>query len=239
MAYVSASTGYKSGGFDVRPDSEGELDEFLPEELIAFEAGAKTQWLGGGLTLNGAAFYYDFANLQVGTAEIINGGEYVFNVANAAKAELYGIDADAAWQVTERWSALAGVVWLGKRHFVEYVNEQDGDILSGNELARAPEWSVNAAIEYERPMRDLGAVTARIEYSYQDDFYYLADNDPANWQDSFGLLNAFVRFDAANGSWYAFASGRNLTDEDYFTQVFIQASPGYPDTYEIGVGYRF
>ena len=52
-------------------------------------------------------------------------------------------------------------------------------------------------------------------------------------------MNAFVRFEAASGRWYAFASGRNLTDEDYFTQVFIQASPGYPDTYEVGVGYHF
>ena len=28
-------------------------------------------------------------------------------------------------------------------------------------------------------------------------------------------------------------------DEDYFNHVFFQSSPGYPDTYEIGVGYRF
>jgi hypothetical protein len=31
-------------------------------------------------------------------------------------------------------------------------------------------------------------------------------------------------------------SGRNLTDEDYFNQVFLQSSPGYPDTYELGFG---
>jgi iron complex outermembrane receptor protein len=238
MAYVSASTGYKSGGFDVRTDSSGELDSYAPEEVIAIEAGAKTQWLEGRLTLNGSAFYYDFTDLQVSTADIVD-GTYVFNVGNAAKAELYGIDADASFQVSARWSVFGGVVWLGKREFVEYVNELDGDILSGNKLARAPEWSANTAVEYERPLWDIGGLTARIEYSYQSEFYYLADNDPAYSQDGFGLLNAYVRFDAASGRWYAFASGRNLTDEDYFTQVFIQASPGYPDHYELGVGYRF
>ena len=44
---------------------------------------------------------------------------------------------------------------------------------------------------------------------------------------------------AADESWYLFASGRNLTAEDYFNQVFFQSSPGYPDTYEVGAGYRF
>ena len=32
---------------------------------------------------------------------------------------------------------------------------------------------------------------------------------------------------------------KNLTDEDYFNQVVLQSSPGYPDTYEIGAGIRF
>lgn len=58
-------------------------------------------------------------------------------------------------------------------------------------------------------------------------------------QDGFALLNVLLNFDPADSRWYLFASGRNLTDEDYFTQVFIQSSPGYPTTYEAGFGLRF
>lgn len=239
MAYVGVSTGYKSGGFDINRDSEGELDEFAPEELFALEAGGKTQWLDGHLTLNGAAFYYDFTNLQVGTTVSDDEGTLILGIDNAAKAELYGIDAETDFQVSERWSVQGGVVWLGKSEFIEYVNDDEGDVWSGNDLVRSPEWSINAAVEYEQPLRDLGGLTARIEYSYRSDFYFTAENDPQFAQDSFGLLNAYVRFDAASGRWYAFASGRNLTDEDYFNQVYLQASPGYPDTYEVGFGYRF
>ena len=122
MAYASVSTGYKSGGFDIGLDTAGALDEFLPEELIALEAGGKTQWLDGRLTLNAAAFYYDFTNLQVGTA-VLEGGTFVFGIDNAAKAELYGIDADTSFRVSDRWSVVGGVVWLGKREFVEYEND--------------------------------------------------------------------------------------------------------------------
>ena len=70
MAYASVSTGYRAAGSISGLDSDGALDEFLPEELIALEAGGKTQWLDGRLTLNAAAFYYDFTNLQVSTDHI-------------------------------------------------------------------------------------------------------------------------------------------------------------------------
>ena len=54
-----------------------------------------------------------------------------------------------------------------------------------------------------------------------------------------GLLNLLLRFEPPGERWYAFASGRNLTNEYYFHQILFQSSPGYPDTYEIGAGYRF
>lgn len=82
-------------------------------------------------------------------------------------------------------------------------------------------------------------MSARIEYNFRSGYYYTPENVPQYHQDSFGLLNAYLRFEAAGEAWYVFASGRNLTREDYFTQVFLQSSPGYPDTYEIGAGYRF
>ena len=131
------------------------------------------------------------------------------------------------------------MVWLPMREFVEYQNEVTGDTLSGNQLVRAPEWSVSGSLIYERPLGELGNLSARLEYNFRSEFFYTPENDPNFAQDSFGLLNAFVRFEAANEKWYLFASGRNLTDEDYFNHVFLQSSPGYPDTYEIGGGFRF
>jgi outer membrane receptor protein involved in Fe transport len=77
------------------------------------------------------------------------------------------------------------------------------------------------------------------QYSYRSGFFYTLDNLATESQPAYGLLNLLLRFEPAQANWYAFASGRNLTDEDYFHQVFIQAAPGYPDTYEVGVGFRF
>ena len=238
MLYVSASNGYKSGGVVTTTLQNGLPDRYGPEYVTAFEAGGKSVWLSGRLTLNAAAFFYDYEDLQVSTA-IVSNGEPVFGVDNAAKARLYGVDATTSYELAERWSISGGVVWLPEREFVEYLNEQTGDTLSGNTLVRAPEWSTQAAIDYAHPVGELGTVSARIEYNFRSGYYYTPENVPQYYQESFGLLNAYLRFEAASEAWYVFASGRNLTSENYFTQVFLQSSPGYPDTYEIGAGYRF
>jgi iron complex outermembrane recepter protein len=235
LLYAGVSTGYKSGGLSTTPLPDGELDNFGPEDLVAYEAGAKSQWLDRRLALNAAAFWYDFRDLQVSTV-----GERLLNeVDNAARARLYGIDAEGVYRVSERVVVSAGVVWLPVREYVEFRNLRTGDTLSGNKLVRAPEWTTTAAIEYGLPVFQLGWLSTRLEYHYRSSYFFTKENDPAFSQDSFGLLNLFLRFEPGNGGWYAFASGRNLTDEDYFNQVFLQSSPGYPDTYEIGFGYRF
>jgi iron complex outermembrane receptor protein len=234
MLYGGVSTGFKSGGFVAVPTG-GELDDFGPEHLTAYEAGGKSQWLNGRLALNAAAFYYDFDDLQVRTV-ILGGG---VDVANAAKAELYGIDAEGIVEVSDRLTVAGGVVWMPKREFVRFEEDQSNKTYSGNKLVRAPEWAVSTAITYGQPVRDLGTLSARLEYNYRSSIFFTKENEPKYAQDSFGLLNLLVRFESPNNQWYAFASGRNLTNEDYFHTVYFQSTPGYPDTYEIGAGYRF
>ncbi len=236
LAYAGVSTGFKSGGITIL--DRGVLDNFGPEDLFAYEAGVKVQWPDQHMTLNTAAFYYDFRDLQISTFTITESG-LVFETDNAARAEVYGIDSNGILRVFDRLTVSAGVVWLPKREFVEYRNDRTGDTLSGNKLTRAPEWTVTAAIDYEHPLRRLGNLSVRVEYNYRSGLFYTTDNDSRFSQSGFGLLNAFLIFEPRNGGWYAFVSGRNLGDENYFNQVFLQASPGYPDTYELGFGYRF
>ncbi|HEU4688710.1 MAG TPA: TonB-dependent receptor, partial [Vicinamibacterales bacterium] len=236
MLYASASTGNKSGGFVTASPPNGIPHAYGPEHVTAFEVGEKSEWLDGRLMLNAAAFLYDYDDLQVSNPIIVDGVP-IFGVDNAAEARIHGLDAETSYALTEQWALSGGVVWLPEREFVEY--DQGNQSLSGNKLVRAPEWSARAAVDYERAVGELGRLSARLEYSYRSSYYYTAENLPEYSQDSFGLLNAYLRFESASESWYVFASGRNLTSEDYFTQVFFQSSPGYPDTYEVGFGIRF
>jgi iron complex outermembrane receptor protein len=152
---------------------------------------------------------------------------------------VYGVDAAAILQVTERLNLYAAVVWLPKQEYLDYIVNQGGDDLSGYELPRAPEWSAIASLTYRWPLANHGELSGRIEYSYRSAFFYTLSNLATESQPAYGLLNLYLRFEPERANWYAFASGRNLTDEDYYHQAFIQAAPGYPDTYEVGVGFRF
>ncbi|HET9693170.1 MAG TPA: TonB-dependent receptor [Steroidobacteraceae bacterium] len=234
MIYGSVSTGFRSGGLLAAP-VRNELDDFESEHVIAYEAGGKSQWLDGRGTLNAAAFYYDFDDLQVRTFRLGGG----LDVGNAAKAELYGIDAEGVFAISDRWKVSGGVVWMPKREFVRFDGDESGTDYSGNELVLAPEWAANTALTYERSLPRLGSLSARLEYSYRSSYFFTKENDPAFAQDGFGLLNVLLRIESPDDRWYVFASGRNLANADYFHQVFFQSSPGYPDTYEIGAGYRF
>jgi iron complex outermembrane receptor protein len=236
LGYAGVATGFKSGGYDVLPG--GTLDHYDPEHLNAYEVGIKSRWLDRRVRLNGAFFYYDFSDLQVSTSTITESG-LVFETDNAARAEIYGIDVDGVVRLTRKASLSAGIVWLPQREFIEYRNDRTGDTLSGNKLTRAPELSATAAVDFELARSQGGRYSARIEYNYRSGYFYTVDNNPRFAQGSFGLCNLYLKLDAADDKWYVFAAGRNLGDVDYFDQVFIQASPGEPDTYEAGFGYRF
>jgi iron complex outermembrane receptor protein len=238
LVYASVSTGYKSAGVTTTRLPDGEFDNFEPENLTAYELGMNSRWLDRRLTLNGAAFYYDFTDLQIGSTFFIDGVP-VTDVENSAKAEIYGLDVSGNFQMTDRFTLSGGLVWLPKRELVDFVSEWTGDILSGNTIPRAPEWSSTTAIDYQFPLRDQGHFSVRLEYNFRSAYYFTKENDLLFAQDAFGLLNLFVSFEPSDRKWHVFAIGRNLTNTDYYNQVFIQSSPGYPAIYEVGFGISF
>ena len=63
MVYVSATRGYKSGGYS----NTARLvlgANFGPEYIWAYEVGAKTDWFDHRLRIDLAAFHYDWTGLQ-------------------------------------------------------------------------------------------------------------------------------------------------------------------------------
>jgi len=238
LVYAGVSTGFKSGGVTTTRLPSGEFDDFDSENLTAFEVGANSRWLDQRLTLNGAAFYYDFRDMQISSVFIYQGA-VISDIENSAQAEIYGLDITGNFQINDRLTLSAGVVWMPKREFVEFVSEWTGDKLSGNTISRAPEWSATSAINYEHPLGHLGDLSVRLEYNYRSDFYFTKENDPLLAQDSFGLLNIFLTFEPRDTKWHVFASGRNLTNADYYNHILLQSSPGYPATYEVGIAINF
>jgi iron complex outermembrane receptor protein len=88
---------------------------FKPENITAYEAGIKSN-ITSRLTVNAAAYYYDYTNLQVQIDE----GFTSKITENAATARIYGLDADLTARLTDEFSVTAGVA-LTSAHYVKYV----------------------------------------------------------------------------------------------------------------------
>ena len=136
MWYFSWAEGKKPGGLTTV--SAGtffsiEGREFTSETLTNWEIGGKTGWLDGGLVVNGAVFFQDYTDKQVGVTQFNPRTQSDFGaIENAGEAEVWGIELSAQWQPGERWLLSAGYTWID----AEYT-EFESITGSANEVARA------------------------------------------------------------------------------------------------------
>jgi iron complex outermembrane recepter protein len=235
--YANVSTGFKSGGVTTTRLPDGSFDDYDPESIIAYEIGMTTQSANGRASLRASAFLYDFEDMQVTTTAIFGDVSRTV-VDNAAVARIHGLDVSGVARIGGHVTATAGLVWLPRREFVEFIDAM-GNTISGNKISRASEWSASASIDCRLPVARSGELSATLDYNWRSAFFFTKENTPVNFQDDFGLLNVNLRFDSSRTGWYVFASVRNLLDEQYFTQIFLQSAPGYPSRYEAGFGWRF
>jgi outer membrane receptor protein involved in Fe transport len=107
-AYVSTSSGFKAGGFNVAafgptPDEA----EFDPEEVVSYELGVKTKLLNGALQFNAAYFFTNIEDLQV--TQFTGGTTFI--VQNAAEADIQGVELDGRWQLTKNFGLSASAAY--------------------------------------------------------------------------------------------------------------------------------
>ncbi|MGI9307668.1 MAG: TonB-dependent receptor, partial [Gammaproteobacteria bacterium] len=125
MTYFSWSRGIKPGGyslltvgaFGLDPNLDGNYDEaeFDPERLDVWEIGAKTTLFDGRLRLNGAMFYQDFKDKQISLQKTIGNTTGVVT-ENIDGSEIYGVELDATWQITDNWLTQLGYTWLDSEY---------------------------------------------------------------------------------------------------------------------------
>jgi outer membrane receptor protein involved in Fe transport len=115
MVYASASTGFKSGGFNSfymgRTQGLGANSEdaaFEEEEVISFEIGSKMTVLDGRGEINTAIFRTEFDDLQ---ASVFTGGT-TFVVQNAAEAVSQGIEIDSRWALSDAMTLTASAGYI-------------------------------------------------------------------------------------------------------------------------------
>ena len=216
LAYVTVSTGYKTGGMVVLGFQES---SYGPESVLAYEAGLKTVMLDSRLKLNLAAFLYDYQDLQVRLKS-----ELKTSVLNAAKATSKGIELELVAQVSEQLRIDAMLGWMDTRidefSTVDPIFPDLGvQDLTGNQLNRAPELKGNLGIQYNWSTTSMGQLLVRMDISWVDEMYFRFFNLERDKNDAFHRTVMRLIWQGPKQQWGASLWVKNLEDNDVISNI--------------------
>ena len=210
--YLTASRGYKAGGFNIGHLVPQDRRTFAPEYLWNLEAGLR--FAAPAATVEGelAVFHMWRDDQQVATSFQVDPGDplsYIFLADNAASGRNYGLEAELVWRPVDSFR-LAGT--LGLLH-TEYIDYRYGDRdLDGRDQAHAPAWQYSLSAEWLGPR----GFSARADVAATAAFYFDASHDQRSEPRT--LVN--LRAGWSDRSWAAWLWGRNVFDENYAVRGF-------------------
>lgn len=246
MLYANVATGYKAGGYfdGVEPN------DYKPEAITSYEAGVKNRLLDNSLQLNASAFYYDYRDFQVSAIGTIAGQDATVTL-NADKAEIYGLEVETDFLLTEMDRIDASVSWLHARYKKFLLprgdafanNAANANVsrcytanysapapraadFSGCQMARTPEWSINLGFQHEFALAGGASLTARVQTHYESAKYLEYHGFRQNRQDDFTKTDLTLTYAPSEGSWTVMAYARNLENDDVRTTSGPNANTG-------------
>lgn len=264
--YVAYSEGFKSGLFDggnlgdcpvVGPTCPFEGTPVEPEKVTSYEAGYK--YNAGRTVISLAGYYTDYKNIQVnalGTNALGVANQQI--LYNAAKAEIYGLEASLSMEVSNFFSFSSGASWTHSEYtdfplatkwtpILDMAgNPVGGNMIdpnpsaTGNRLIRTPEFTgfVSGTFTHELPE---GSLVANATASYSDSFFWHVNNRLK--QPSFVVVNASLTWNVDDNLRLT-VWGENLTDERrlvYPREANVGDFTSYskPVSYGVSVGFDF
>jgi iron complex outermembrane receptor protein len=221
LAYVSATRGFKSGGFNASSPEAGR--GYAPEWAWSYEGGLKSTVARGRARVNLAVFQTDYTDLQVQIA--IRPG--VLDISNAAAATIRGLELEGATELSREWHVGGHLTWLDAR-YDRYVAVGVGGVtgnVAGHRLSNAPAWSGRLWVEWDRDLGPAGALLLRADSRWQTTVFFTPFNDAIQRQRPYCLLDVTAELGPRHRPWSIGIYARNLTNEDYITGTFSSPPP--------------
>lgn len=221
LLYASFTRGFKSGAFpNIDANVATQYEPARQERVDAFEAGFKLS-PAYGVTVNGAAFYYDYKDKQVFGAvpDIIF--VYLNRIVNIPKSHIYGIEGEISVSPIEGLSTRISGTYIKSKideyfGFDQYGRQQD---FAGRGFAFTPKVQLNGLASYGFDVgSDLYATltgSGRYTSKQQGDLI----GDPYFRIKSYTVFDANASIETNDGRYKASVFVRNLTDEYYWNSV--------------------
>ena len=262
-AYVSYSTGWKAGAYNLSSDSRppnanGVGRTANPEDVSVYEAGLKANFPGG--YANVAVFKQSIKGFQSNAYTGLG-----YSLVNAGEESVKGFEVDSAWRPVQWLNLAASVTYLDPKYdsftgaaCVNYdttrcpVNPATGlrpnfRDLTGDTPAGIPKWSFSTSATVNHDLGGDWQGYARIEYDYVSKVQLtetvsptLASYDQNVVNGSLGITNTAHQIEVM--LW-----GRNLTNDESLISAFPTVAqdgsysgyPNAPRTYGVTVRKTF
>ncbi len=235
MGYATASTGFKSGGFNADGANRVIPRTFESETVNNYELGLKSSLFENRLVANLGIFRTGIDNFQDRQFDGVN-----FIVQNVGELIQDGIELDLLAQPNDNLYLAAGLSYLDSE-FKSFPNATNlpaivaaaqrlGQVPATQDLTGArnhfsPEWQVSLVSEWRDNFSDNGlGWFVRGEYQYVDEQNVGAETNqnPQSIQSAYDLVNVRAGLTGATENWELAVFGRNITDEGYCQTIFNQ-----------------
>ena len=242
LLFAGYSRGFKSGGFNLdrssleslfastflgAPNDGPQLDdlEFEDETVNSYEAGFKSSWYDGRLTVNATGFFQDVQDFQENT--FLGTNFVVFN----NDVESFGVEVDVGAQPIDGLTLQGGFIYVNATRLPPAMN-------FGQQLGNTPEFVLTGQGTYIVPINDLFQASFHANVRWQSatnliqgDLFTSFDNG------AFATVGARAGLQTTDGKYAIEAFATNLFDQDFFVTAFgvpeqavIGAPPGDTDT---------
>ena len=242
--FASYKQGFKSGSFNtlifISPTTRASFND---EKVKGGEIGLKTRLLDRSLSLNLAAYYYRYSNLQVGANELSGGAVIATRTINAASANVKGVDFDMTYAPPGiEGLTLHGALNYNHARYASFPNAPCGNgqtiaegcdqilntttgrytsqDLSGRRLVRAPEWSGNIGFDYELPVGKDMRVSFGSLLNYTSSYTTALVDLPGFAFGPYTKIDGNITLKGPDDRWDIALIGRNLTNRISTGQCF-------------------
>lgn len=200
--YFKASTGFKSGGFNLDfinqldlvddPNDPNDYIEFDKETVTSFELGLKTSLLDERLSLNVAYFDATYDDYQVNQFfdlgfDPVTGTQLTsIRITNAAEVDTSGLEIEASYSVNDELT-LSGSLGFLDAVFADFPGgtstiANDGSTVpvnaAGNKLPGAADFNASLAIQYYSSIDSISSdLLLRLDVTHTSDYFTTIQNE--------------------------------------------------------------
>ena len=239
--YLRIATGYKAGGIS----EAGEVGTFNsafvfePEEILTYELGLKSMLADDRVRLNMAVFYSEFDDMQLGFNTDPNDLSVVL-LTNAGEATVGGVEIEGQWAATDSLQFSFNYTYLDPE--IDRVDAPAGSIFDPAKNSLSPyEVGDNIAERFALPYTsensyavsadwtfaqfDASALSAHLNYRWQDDFFASAPTGPAVPNRELYQIDAHDTLDARLMWSFDISEGRQARVSVWGTNILDDETP--------------